>query len=56
MVNWEILFTKQAQKDANKINQTGLKAKVVELLRLLEENPFQSPPPYEKLITNVDTL
>lgn len=50
MVNWEILFTKQAQKDANKINQTGLKAKVVELLRLLEENPFQSPPPYEKLI------
>jgi len=49
-VNWEILFTKQAQKDANKISQAGLKSKVVELLKLLEENPFQSPPPYEKLV------
>ena len=47
---WEILFTKQAQKDANKISQAGLKSKVVELLKLLEENPFQSPPPYEKLV------
>ncbi|MBL8497352.1 MAG: Txe/YoeB family addiction module toxin [Nitrosomonas sp.] len=49
-MNWEILFTKQAQKDANKISQAGLKSKVVELLKLLEENPFQSPPPYEKLV------
>nr|WP_240143600.1 Txe/YoeB family addiction module toxin [Nitrosomonas sp. JL21] len=44
------MFTRQAQKDANKISQAGLKPKVVELLKLLEENPFQNPPPYEKLI------
>ncbi len=49
-MNWEILFTKQAQKDANKISQAGLKPKVTELLKLLTENPFQNPPPYEKLI------
>lgn len=49
-MNWEILFTKQAQKDANKISQAGLKPKVIELLQLLKENPFQNPPPYEKLI------
>ncbi|MXS77938.1 Txe/YoeB family addiction module toxin [Nitrosomonas sp. JL21] len=49
-MNWEVLFTRQAQKDANKISQAGLKPKVVELLKLLEENPFQNPPPYEKLI------
>ncbi len=45
LVNWEILFTRQAQKDANKISQAGLKPKVVELLKLLAENPFQSPLP-----------
>ena len=50
MVNWEILFTKQAQKDANRISQAGLKPKVVELLKLLEENPFHNPTPYEKLV------
>ncbi|MGV8711577.1 MAG: Txe/YoeB family addiction module toxin [Nitrosomonas sp.] len=49
-MNWEILFTKQALKDANKISQAGLKPKVIELLQLLKENPFQNPPPYEKLI------
>lgn len=49
-MNWEILFTRQAQKDANKISQAGLKPKVAELLELLTENPFQNPPPYEKLI------
>ncbi len=50
MVNWEIYFTKQAQKDARKIDQAGLKPKVVELLKLLAENPLQNPPAYEKLI------
>lgn len=49
-MNWEILFTRQAQKDANKISQGELKPKVVELLKVLEENLFQNPPPYEKLI------
>ena len=50
LVNWEIFFTKQAQKDAKKISQAGLKPKVVELLELLAENPFLNPPFYEKLI------
>lgn len=50
MVNWEIYFTKQAQKDARKIDQAGLKPKVVELLTLLAENPLQNPPAYEKLV------
>ncbi len=50
LVNWEIFFTRQAQKDAKRISQAGLKPKAAELLILLAENPFQSPPPYEKLI------
>ena len=50
LVNGEIYFTKQAQKDARKISQAGLKPKVVELLKSLAENPFQNPPSYEKLV------
>lgn len=50
LVTWEIYYTKQAQKDARKISQAGLKPKVVELLELLAENPFQNPPFYEKLV------
>ncbi|MDH5694594.1 MAG: Txe/YoeB family addiction module toxin [Gammaproteobacteria bacterium] len=49
-MTWEILFTKQAQKDAKKISQSGLKSKAQELLGIIEENPFQNPPPYEKLV------
>jgi Txe/YoeB family toxin of toxin-antitoxin system len=49
-VSWEIFFTKQAQRDAKKISQSGLKPKTVELLAILAENPFQNPPPYEKLV------
>jgi len=49
-VSWRLVYTKQAQKDARKISAAGLRLKVEELLRLLEENPFQSPPPYEKLV------
>lgn len=49
-MSWEIFFTKQAQRDTKKISQSGLKAKAVELLGVLTENPFQNPPPYEKLV------
>jgi len=49
-VSWEIYFTKQAQKDAKRISQAGLKPKAIELLKLLAENPFQNPPSYEKLV------
>jgi len=50
MVKWKIIYTKQAQKDAKKISISGLKNKVINLLEILEKNPFQTPPPYEKLI------
>lgn len=47
---WELYFTKQAQKDAKKLTAAGLKQKAEFLLEILKSNPFQTPPPYEKLI------
>lgn len=47
---WQIVYTKQAQKDALKINRSGLRDKVLRLIAVLSENPFQNPPPYEKLV------
>jgi toxin YoeB len=49
-VSWELVFTKQAQKDAKELARTGLKKKAQILLEVITENPFQNPPPYEKLI------
>jgi len=49
-VRWQVIFTKQAQKDARKLASSGLKKKVLSLIDILKENPFQVPPPYEKLI------
>jgi toxin YoeB len=49
-VSWELVFTKQAQKDAKKLSSAGLKDKAQNLLEILRENPFQNPPPYEKLV------
>jgi len=49
-VNWRLVFTKQAQKDARKIAEAGLKSQASRLLELLRENPYQNPPPYEKLV------
>ncbi|BAZ31604.1 addiction module toxin, Txe/YoeB family protein [Cylindrospermum sp. NIES-4074] len=46
---WELLFTKRAQKDAKKVAAAGLKPKLQELLAILEQNPYENPPPYEKL-------
>ena len=53
-MTWTILFTKQAQKDARKIEQAGLRNKVQQLLDILVVNPFQNPPPYEKLVGDLD--
>lgn len=50
MVAWRLVFTKQAQKDAQKIAHSGLKPQAERLLEILQENPYQNPPPYEKLI------
>lgn len=49
-MTWQIVFTKQAQKDARKIAATGLRAKAEDLLEIVRENPFRSPPPFHKLV------
>jgi toxin YoeB len=49
-VKWELVYTRQARKDAKQLAAAGLKEKAIELLRVLERNPFQAPPPYEKLL------
>lgn len=48
-MSYKLLFTKQAQKDAVKIKNAGLKENTLELLEILKNNPYQNPPPYEKL-------
>lgn len=50
MVKWKIVFTKQARKDAKKLSTAVLREKAEALLKILEENPFQNPPPFEKLV------
>jgi Txe/YoeB family toxin of toxin-antitoxin system len=47
---WTLVYSKHAQKDAKKLTEAGLKGKAQELLKLLEVDPFQSPPAYEKLV------
>ena len=49
-MKWQVVFTKQAQKDAKKLASSGLKRKALSLIEILKENPYQVPPPYEKLI------
>jgi len=49
-VSWELVFTRQAQKDAKKITEAGLRFKTEELLNILKKDPFQKPPSFEKLI------
>lgn len=48
-MKWRVVFTNQAQKDAKKLTAAGLRPKAESLLEILAENPFQNPPPYEKL-------
>jgi Txe/YoeB family toxin of toxin-antitoxin system len=48
-VTWKLLYTKHAQKDARKLANSNLKTKAQALLTLLAEDPFKSPPPFEKL-------
>jgi Txe/YoeB family toxin of toxin-antitoxin system len=47
---WRIVFTKQAQKDAKRLAAAGLRTKAEKLLDILRENPYQTPPPFEKLL------
>src|SRR6056297_2509618 len=50
MESWKLAYTKQAQKDAKKLSRSGLKSKAEKILRILESNPYQTPPSYEKLV------
>ena len=56
MSSWTLFFTKDAEKDAKRLKQACLKEKAENLLRVIEQNPFQSPPPYEKLIGDLQGL
>jgi len=49
-VSWELYFTRQAQKDAKKLAQSGLKPKAQKLLDVIAADPYGNPPPYEKLV------
>ncbi|MDX9962915.1 Txe/YoeB family addiction module toxin [Desulfobacter postgatei] len=47
---WKVVYAKQAQKDAKKLSTSGLKSKAEEIIDILKENPYQTPPSYEKLV------
>jgi Txe/YoeB family toxin of toxin-antitoxin system len=54
MVSWTVVFVRQAQKDVKKLAAAGLRPKAEALLALLAEDPLRTPPPYEKLIGDLD--
>ena len=47
---WELYFTRQAKQDARKLAAAGLREKAEALLAIIQDNPYQTPPPYEKLV------
>lgn len=49
-MRWQVVYSKHAQKDAKKLAAAGLKSRALELLDVLATDPFQNPPPYEKLV------
>lgn len=49
-MKWKLVYTKQAQKDAKKLSAAGLKSKSIQILEILENDPFRNYPPYEKLV------
>ena len=53
---WKTKYSKQAVKDSKKIEHSYLKKAVIQLIRLLERNPFENPPPYEKLIGDLSGI
>jgi len=53
-VTWCVVYAKQALKDAKKLSAAGFKSKAQELLELIARDPFQVPPPYEKLVGDLD--
>jgi Txe/YoeB family toxin of toxin-antitoxin system len=53
-VSWNVILSKKAVKDSKKLKAAGLKPQAEKLLRILSEDPFQSPPDYEKLVGNLN--
>lgn len=51
---WKVYYTKQAKKDAKKLASAGLKNKAKELLSIIQDNPYQNHPPYEKLVGDLE--
>lgn len=49
-MSWTIVYASQARMDAKKLSASGLRSKAEELLAIITKNPFQTPPPYEKLV------
>lgn len=49
-MSWQLVFSRHAEKDAKKLAAAGLKSKAQELLVVISSDPFQNPPPYEKLV------
>jgi toxin YoeB len=54
MVKWQVVYAKHALKDAKKLSAAGLKEKAQELLNVLADDPFQIPPPFEKLVGDLE--
>ncbi len=54
MVKWQVVYAKQALKDAKKLTSAGLKEKAQELLEVVKGNPFQNPPAFEKLVGDLE--
>ncbi len=50
MVSWQLVFTSQARRDAKKLSRSGLRPQAERLLEILKTNPYQAPPPYERLV------
>ena len=53
-MSWKVIYTRHALKDAKKISQSNLKKKTIELISLLEQDPFQNPPQFEKLVGDLE--
>lgn len=54
MSTYKLVYTKQAKKDAKKAASSGLRSKIEDLLEIIEENPFEEYPPYEKLVGKLE--
>jgi toxin YoeB len=53
LVSYKVIFTKHAQKDAKKLSSSGLRANAEKLIAVLKADPWQNPPPFEKLVGNL---